>query len=166
MKNVMVDLETLSSSNRAAIVSIGAVEFDLDAGQLGTSYYVNIEPDERCEISGRTVMWWLEQSKEAQARLAQEPRMKLREALVDFAKWFPKGATLWGNGATFDNVILRHAYNVCNVTPPWHYRDDRCFRTMKAMLPQVMWPEHGVAHDALADAIAQAKYLIDAWKAR
>lgn len=164
MKNVMVDLETLSSSNRAMIVSIGAIEFDLNTGELGSVYYTNVKPDDRFEISGQTVMWWLGQSKEAQSRLLDGVQHPIDFVLRDFAKWYPKGAALWGNGATFDNVILRHAYNVCGITPPWHYRDDRCFRTAKAMLPQVMWPEHGVAHDALADAIAQAKYLIAASK--
>lgn len=164
-RDVMVDLETLSSRSNAAIVAIGAVRFDLERGELGGEFLYNVEPDERFHIDGNTVMWWLSQSREAQDALLIEPRGRIEYALDLFSRWFPKGAAVWGNGATFDNVILRHAYTVCGLRAPWHYRDDRCFRTVKALLPRVMWPEHGVAHKAVDDARAQAIYLMAAWKA-
>jgi hypothetical protein len=166
MKHVMVDLETLSSRNDACIVSLGAVEFDLETGLLGRDFSANVAPDARFHISGDTVMWWLGQSKDAVEALLEEPKWTLGNALYAFSTWYPKGAALWGNGATFDNVILRHAYGVLGQRAPWHYRDDRCFRTMKAMLPTAEWPAEGVAHKAVDDARRQAMYLVAAWKAR
>ena len=166
MKNVMVDLETLSSRKDAGVVAIGAVEFDFDSGELGKEFSCRVVPDERFHISGDTFLWWLQQSEAARQALLQEPRLSVCDACEQFRQWYPKGAALWGNGATFDNVILRHAYEVSGVKPPWHYRDDRCFRTLAAMLPKAPWPSEGVAHDALDDAKRQAKYLVAAWKLR
>ena len=39
MKHIMVDLETLSSKNNAAIASIGAIEFNPETGKQGQSFY-------------------------------------------------------------------------------------------------------------------------------
>lgn len=45
MSCIMVDLETMGTSSNAAIVDIGAVEFDIDAevGLLGAEFYCNID---------------------------------------------------------------------------------------------------------------------------
>jgi len=43
MKHVMVDLETLSLNNNAVVVSISAVEFDLETGELGKTFEEGID---------------------------------------------------------------------------------------------------------------------------
>ena len=42
---------------------------------------------------------------------------------------------------------------------PFRFTHDRCFRTMKALFPDVPYLLPTVAHDALQDAIAQAFHL-------
>ena len=38
MKDIMLDLETLSLDNNAVVVSIGAVKFDLATGETGETF--------------------------------------------------------------------------------------------------------------------------------
>lgn len=72
---------------------------------------------------------------------------------------------IWGNGATFDNMILRNAYLATGQRQPWNFRDDVCFRTVKYLFP-LKKEFQGVRHHALDDARNQAKYLIKAVKGK
>lgn len=162
--HVMVDLETLGTGSNAVIISIGAVEFTV-AGGAGRDFYMNVDPqscvDAGLKIDPDTVMWWMKQSDEARRVFSQDVSNPLSRALLYFSDWFPQGACLWGNGATFDNVILSNAYKAVGLKQPWSYRADRCYRTLKNLYPQVL-PDDlgGVAHNALADARYQAAHLI------
>jgi hypothetical protein len=111
-----------------------------------------------------TVMWWMRQSDEARKAI-YEPKLpagKLRDVLLEFTDWYTHtamGGAVWGNGATFDNVILRNAFTAVGLDTPWRYIDDRCFRTLRSLYPNAEIPKiKGVAHHALDDAIWQAKY--------
>jgi exodeoxyribonuclease VIII len=37
---------------------------------------------------------------------------------------------MFGNGASFDNVILGEAYKRCGLKVPWNFWNDRCLRTL------------------------------------
>ena len=161
--NVMLDLETLGKGSRACIISIGAVSFNSD-GILST-FYERVD-EESCvaaglEIDASTVMWWMKQSDAARAALTGTAGMSLTHALARFTMWCPEETAVWGNGATFDNVILSNAYEAVNLKKPWPYWGDRCYRTVKALHPDVKAdPFAGTAHNALDDAIHQARHLI------
>ena len=113
MKDVMLDIETLSTQKDAAIASIGAVQFDLRTGDLGVEFYQVIDlqscTDAGLHFNGATVAWWLGQSHEARAALLVEGRASLFETLEEFCHWFPNDGRCWGNGASFDCVITRNA---------------------------------------------------------
>ena len=172
--DVMVDLETMSTSHDAAIVAIGAVAFNVSTGKMcDTDFYCTVDLqssiDTGGKVDGATVMWWLKQGDEARAALANSPR-SLATALLGFnvfVNQFTVGrekARVWGNGATFDNVVLASAYRRCGLELPWSFRNDRCYRTMKALRPSVTVENVGVAHNALHDALYQASHLIAIWK--
>ena len=167
MKNVMVDLETLGTRNNAVIIAVGAVEFCKDAG-VGRSFYAVIDPqscvDHGLKIDASTVMWWMKQNDSARAAF-DRPSIHLSAGLLDFATWFPEGAALWGNGATFDNVILSSAYESSRLTRPWGRWDDRCYRTLKNLRPEIKMDRAGTHHNALDDATAQALHAIQILKA-
>jgi exodeoxyribonuclease VIII len=142
---------------------VGAVKFDPRVDELGDKFYVDIDPEScvkhglRMDVS--TVMWWLKQTEEARNAVTDHERLDLPAALEGFADWF--GSTslpTWGNGATFDNVIVRNAYTLCDIACPWEYYDDRCFRTLKS-LSDVRPPRAGLRHHALDDAIYQAQTM-------
>jgi exodeoxyribonuclease VIII len=63
MNNVMVDLETMGNGPAAAIVAIGAVEFDPDTGQLGREFYREVDLEDSAfrggVIDASTVLWWM-----------------------------------------------------------------------------------------------------------
>ncbi len=167
MKDVMVDLETLGTGSTAVIIAIGAVEFCKDAG-LGRSFYEVIDPqscvDQGLKIDVSTVMWWMKQSDAARAAF-DRPSRHLSAVLLDFATWFPDGAALWGNGTTFDNVILSNAYESARINRPWERWSDRCYRTLKNLRPEIKMDRAGTHHHACDDATAQALHAIRILKA-
>jgi len=167
MLDIMLDLETMSTQPHAAITQIGAVEFDLDCGLIGQTFHAHIalpsNADHARHIDADTVLWWMKQSEEARAAFLL-PSVSLPEALISFSSWMSyRGETkhlkVWGNGASFDNVILTSAYKACLINQPWRYYNDRCYRTIKSMHPSIPMERTGTHHNALDDAISQAKHL-------
>ena len=165
MMNVMLDIETLDTSTSAVILSIGAVKFDIEKpGVLLEAFHEHIDID-TCVASGRTmsgntILWWLEQSEAARTKLLAATRIPLNDALLKLSTFIGRDDRVWGNGAAFDNAILADAYRKANIPLPWRYYNDRCYRTLKNMYPDVAKPDTGgVDHDALDDAVKQALHL-------
>jgi len=170
----MLDLETMGKASGCAIISIGAVAFDLEEQKLGSEFYVNVDlqscMDAGLTVDASTVMWWLSQSDGARSALADSP-IHLVEALSRFDKFislatFGAGSVrLWGNGAAFDNVILSAAYSATGRTPPWMFWNDMCYRTMKSsFIGSDAERSEGVQHHALDDAKWQAINLLSIHK--
>lgn len=159
--NIMCDLETMAKTNNAAIVSIGAVKFTDKKLLEGFYRVVTLQScmDEGLDVDASTIKWWLEQSNEATRELLCN-QIPLPQALQEFASWLGSDGVLWGNGATFDNVILTNAYKACRIRRPWSYRNDRCYRTISALYPDIEKESPGVNHRALTDAENQAKHII------
>ena len=164
----MVDLETMGKGPEAAIVAIGVVEFDLETSDIGRTFYAKVSLESAMEHGGKvdasTVMWWLQQSDEARAELCTDQE-HIIDALVGLSRWMRDCCPLeerrvWGNGATFDNVILKSAYENCSFDVPWKHWGDRCYRTVKNMVPDIPLVRRGVHHNALDDALSQAEHLI------
>jgi hypothetical protein len=173
--NIMLDLETLDTTSTAVVVSIGAVAFNPRSNKLGAKLYLemtndlNAQQKRGCTISGDTVVWWMRQG--AQARLlfaegdpATSSKVSTLEALELFSKFVTDNggnrAKIWGNGADFDNIILGNLYKAFDMPMPWSFSRNRCFRTAKniGIGPQ-KFTRYGVPHNALDDAITQAKHL-------
>lgn len=177
MYHIMLDLETLGAGPSAAIIAIGAAEFNLTTGDIVSTFYQNVDLDSAVRAGGEmdpaTVLWWMGQSDLARSALTKKG-LRLRDVLSAFSAWVLSRESLpeltesevreqtcvWGNGAGFDNVILREAYLRLDARPPWDWRLDRCYRTVKALAPHIpAAPPSGVRHHALDDAINQAKHL-------
>lgn len=162
--HIMLDLETMSTRPNAAIVTIGAAAFD-DEG-IHDRFYQRVllrsSQEAGLHFDADTVTWWLEQPAGARAELTKrEGATTLDVALLrltGFIKHNPLDG-VWGDGATFDNVITREAYRAVGQECPWKYQQDRCYRTMKNLV-QMLKPENPNAHNALADAECQAEHLI------
>lgn len=174
MCDVMGDLETMGHGSDAVIISIGAVKFDPEKKQIYDRFYTKVDPqsclDAGLSVSGSTITWWLDQSDAARREFTQGTLPSLKIALDHFTLWMnkqiipgEKGNRFWGNGATFDNVILTNAYKALKMERPWGYRDDRCYRTLKALYPNVPFTPYGTHHNALHDAEAQALHLMEIW---
>jgi hypothetical protein len=162
---IMVDLETMSSESNASIISIGAVRFTLD-DILPNPFYTAVSLEGQKElgldISASTVTWWMGQSDAARSVMSDKNKLMLANALERFAMWVSPGTDgIWGNGSDFDCVILVNAYKAIGMTAPWKFSKHRCYRTLKneaKLRPGVeLPPREGTHHNALDDAIYQAK---------
>lgn len=171
MRDVMIDIETMGTSPDAAIVAIGAVEMDLDAGTLGREFYRRVGLASAVRAGGtmdpETVLWWMRQGDEARAEIASEDAAHVSTVLLEFATWLQDGGArhrnevrVWAKGAAFDPVILERAYVLAGGIAPWTYPNVRCYRTVAALHPDVPRVEPPVGHHALDDAKAQALHLI------
>ncbi len=179
--HVMVDLETMGKKHNAPIVAIGAVVFDPATGSIGESFYkvVCLESSVNwgAVIDPSTVIWWLKQSSEARSAIVNDDAIPLQDALLQFREFVSdnvaggsKKAQVWGNGASFDNSILRSSYDCIAEDYPWEYWNDRDVRTMVeigqaiSFDPKTTIPFEGSRHNALADAIHQARYISAIWQ--
>lgn len=169
--NVMIDLETLGRRPGCTILSIGAVEFSQASG-LGRRFYTTIDTtsclNHGLHVDDETIKWWTQQSPEArhvitQASSGEAPT--LPESLKTFGTWLsaidPKEVRVWGNGADFDNAIMTLAYDAVGEEQPWKFWNNRCYRTLKGLVPNLKAaPRQGVYHHALDDAVYQAEHAI------
>jgi hypothetical protein len=179
MKDVMLDIETLGTSSNAVVVSIGAVFFDPIAIDVGETFYaVCSDLDTQIKRMGRqmdadTVMWWLQQSEKARDAIAKPLNIHATEttkALFAFRKFLSKDVDVrvWGNGIDFDNVVLGNLYKAMGETPPWKFRNNMCYRTLKTLAEDHGRVVHLVQenkHNALSDAIFQANMVPKFYKA-
>ena len=174
MLNVMLDLETMGTSQDAPIVAIGAVFFDLETGMTGGDFYQVIDLESSgsySTIDPATVKWWMKQNHEARKIFNDPDAGDLLDALVFFEEWLTQDGDqdklqIWGNGAGFDNVILANAYQSLGSKAPWKHWNNRDVRTMVSLGrdllnfdPKKDMPFQGEKHNALDDAKHQAKYV-------
>lgn len=162
----MVDLETLATTADAAIVSIGAVKFDLSSDKVSDEgFYASISIESNMDygrkISETTLQWWFKQAAEnpKSVEVFHEKKQGIDDALEAFAEWVDRpDYQIWCNGANFDEPILAHAFTQCRMPIPWQFWNVRCVRTYKNLpgAKDVVIPRVGVHHNALSDALTQA----------
>ena len=168
--DIMLDLETLSSQPDAAIVAIGACTFRADGTitpdeSARRRFYLIVDAASAQQngghISASTVAWWMKQSDRARSIFGEHEARHINIAISEFANFcqeFGRDVRVWGNGASFDNVVLRGAYERIGGRAPWAFFNERCYRTLKNLRPDVLMNRSGVHHNALDDAISQAQH--------
>ncbi len=165
--HVMADIETMSTADNALLVAIGGVKFN--EHEILDRFHVGIDPVDAerfgLKIDAATVMWWLDPKRdEARKQLVELPKVDLYAALDGFAMWVRETpedelGSLWGKGATFDNVKIKNAYAAARIEYPFSYRQDECYRTLLNRCPDVEFEPFGTSHNALDDAEGQALHL-------
>lgn len=90
MKHMMLDLETMGNKSNSVILSVGAVMFDIETGEIGEYFYERIEfqsaLDVGLKINADTVEWWMKQSDEARAQLFEKPRHDIKKSPRGFLR--------------------------------------------------------------------------------
>ena len=153
----MLDLETMGTKSNSAIISIGAVEFDILTGKTGREFYRNVSLQSCISlgliVDADTIMWWMEQSQAARKSLTEGEVISINQALVDFREFCNKEYQIWGNSARFDLGLMQDAYNKANIDIPWDFRKEKCVRTLVSFNPEVKknLDFKGTAHNALAE---------------
>ncbi|ENA4395658.1 3'-5' exoribonuclease, partial [Escherichia coli] len=173
--HLMIDLETMGKNPDAPIISIGAIFFDPQTGYMGPEFSKTIDLDTAGGVIDRdTIKWWLKQSREAQSALLTD-EIPLDDALLQLREFIDENSgeffvQVWGNGANFDNVILRRSYERQGIPCPWRYHNDRDVRTIvelgkaKDFDARMDIPFEGERHNALDDARHQAKCVSAIWQ--
>jgi hypothetical protein len=172
--HLMLDLETMGNASNSAIVSIGAVEFDINTGETGREFYelVSLQSclDKGLIINASTVYWWLEQNEAARKQICK-PSDNLYNVLVKLKSFMAclGDFQIWGNSARFDIGILESAYRAFgheSLTLPWKFRDERDVRTLVSFAPSVKesLPFTGVQHSPIDDCKHQIKYCSEIWR--
>lgn len=186
--SVMTDIETLSTAHNAVVASAAFVTFDLDDQDTFEGILKdknrwlltrpNLEQQQEAgqHLDASTVKWWMV-TPGPEARLATFAGARTSVplslgAIIDFfhsndgiTDPRKRQTKLWGNGATFDNVILRSLFKHFERTPLfpvpfWHDTDLRTLeylaRSADPKLAEgIKKNKPNVPHDALHDAIHQ-----------
>ncbi len=164
LSDIMIDLETLSTSPNAAVLTIGAVKFDPFGSDLKEptceKFYVKVDVDScdelQLDVSTDTLEWWSKQSKEAQDEaFSTEGRIHIKEAFNQLYKFCWGAKRVWSHGAAFDTVICENIFRKLNKAVPWSFWEIRDTRTLFDLGIDPQRPPV-LKHHALEDAWNQA----------
>ncbi|HGF1868490.1 TPA: 3'-5' exoribonuclease, partial [Escherichia coli] len=173
--HLMIDLETMGKNPDAPINSLDGKFFDPATGEMGPEFSKTIDLETAGGVIDRdTIKWWLKQSREAQSAILTD-EIPLDDALLQLREFINENSgeffvQVWGNGANFDNVILRRSYERQEIPCPWRYTNDRDVRTIVALGLVMDFDARSVItfegerHNALHDARYQAKYVSAIWQ--
>ena len=168
--DLMLDVECAGLPPTGALLSIGAVFFDLHTCTLGPMFNHTIHLASSVKHGGTidpcTVLWWLRQGDDARKAVAYGGK-PLDLVLTEFSNWIAQACRHedvrpWGNGASFDLTIVGGAYKRLGLQTPWHFTNERCFRTVRNLHPTVEYDPDAKgegAHNALTDAVFQVEHL-------
>lgn len=186
---VMIDLESLSLKENAVLLSLGACVFDPATGEIGAQFYAAIDPRTQHgrDIDAGTVLWWMAQDQAARDKITQSvesadlldsiddttpedeaetifataahPIQNVTRAFLLFIEELGGDVECWSNGAV-DHAWLESMFQYCGFKNPIKFWMQRDYRTLKALHPDVKADDYGVAHNALDDAIKQAKHAM------
>ncbi|WP_205936717.1 exonuclease [Escherichia coli] len=173
--HLMIDLKTMGKNPDAPIISIGAIFFDPQTGDMGPEFSKTIDLETAGGVIDRDVIKrWLKQSREAQSAIMTD-EIPLDDALLQLREFIDENSgeffvQVWGNGANFDITILRRSYERQGIPCPWRYYNDRDVRTIVELGKAIDFdartaiPFEGERHNALDDARYQAKYVSAIWQ--
>ena len=169
LKNLMIDIETLSTSSNAVILSIAAVKFAFGSNDTET-FSVNICPKSSKNfgmiVSSDTIDWWKKQKPEA-LKTFMENQVDICDALDQLNAFIgpdTKDIVFWSNGTNFDFPILQWSYNATGKNIPWKYWNIRDTRTVYAIfgIDMLKYERVGTYHNAIDDCLTQIKALKEA----
>lgn len=179
--HLMVDVEALGKKPGSPLVSIGAVFFDPATGNAGPEFYEVISLESSMASGGvpdaSTIIFWLKASSEARSEIVMDSAITLSDALQQLDDFITANASngkdsvqVWGNGATYDNVLLAESFDRAGIPCPWKFWNNRDVRTIvelgKAIgyTPRYEIPFVGEPHKAISDAHHQVKYVSAIWQ--
>lgn len=167
----MLDLETMGNKSNSAILSIGAVEFNIETGETGKEFYerINLQSclDKGLIVNASTIYWWLQQNEKARKEVSMggEDLASVLSRLQMFMNTLGN-FQIWGNGVRFDVGILEDAYVACGYQEmPWNFRNERDVRTLVSFFPYIKehHPFQGVEHNPIDDCKYQIAYCHAIW---
>ena len=165
----MIDLETLGTGSNSVVVSAGLVAFNISTGEILAELDIGLNLNQQIKtggvIDGDTLEFHFAQAPDSIQKMAQRKVLDVKEGLELISNFIKANniTTLWGNGATFDNVILRNLYARHLKVFPLGFWTDRDLRTAVDIynIDVGAVPFVGIRHYCLDDARHQVKILTD-----
>ena len=160
--DLMIDIETLGTSREALVLQIGWCTFDTSTHQIADKTRLNLYGTEQAhrKIDFATAKWWMEQDRVIANEVFNKPDTTLEDAKDQLKQIARISEGVWANPPGFDLAILQSLFG----ESPWSYRKERCFRTVRNLHDpngKMKPPVNLAKHDALADAVWQASYLLN-----
>ena len=162
--DVMIDLETLGTGEGCNILQVGAVLFDPNSGEIVSEFNRFIR-DESRPMALSTALWWMQQpSAAAIAAKVEASGTTIMVAFSELCGWLGRGfaGNVWAMPAAYDLPIVKHALASIGMKTPWHYRQERCARTLIAESGIARTPAGAGTHDAVFDCRVQIADLLRA----
>ena len=136
----MLDIETLSTSSNAIILTIGALKFERNENKTKllkdmNTFYERVCIDSCTKIGLQkdedTEKWWKLQNKEVYYEaIENKDRIPIEDALRKLSVFLKDCKYVWCQGINFDPIILENAYRKCKIQIPWRYYNLRDTRTV------------------------------------
>lgn len=189
--DIMTDIETLGTNADSTVIQVSAIAFDIETGQSYGMFNqrVDIEQEEKLNIDGSTLKWWLNTDKDLLHRLingdniANNPKsLSGKELFERFAIWLKqehlvidiKNVYLWGNGILFDNNMIKTQMGKYGIEYPIYFKNDRDMRTIlelasmkkginDSVIKDRNVKENETKHDALDDCAYQIRVVCDCY---
>ena len=169
--HIMLDLENLDFTHTSVILTFGAVKFDPFAWDEDPHdpIYFKLDIDSQIAmgrtISDSTLEWWQKQPAEIfEEAMSDDGRIPLDDFLKELNRYRVGASKIWAQGPLFDIDILENLYKMRGTPVPWMYYDIRDSRTVFDMGDDSAKTTNKVAHNALADAFAQACAVRDIYR--
>lgn len=167
--HLFIDLETMGTRPGCAVVSIAAIQFDIESGKMGKRFYTAIDLESNVHnglvLEPSTVEWWKKQSDQARKKISTDT-ISLTQAVIQFNEFYNslEKCKVWGNSASFDCSIWQAATEAVDMQIPWHYRDECCYRTLTNLFKiNKFTKDSKKAHDPIYDCEYQIKVLALTW---
>lgn len=177
-----VDIETLGLRPTSEILSVAATHFTTTKVNETSSFYMKVDPLYYADLPEglfttdiSTLKWW--DSKPAEIKEeAFSGEYSLPRVLSSLSEWLDNLRAVTGaqfipvfiKGIQLDAPVLTHAYKVCKMNIPWHYRELFDTRAYEALFRELVSNAKQAnensdtplaLHTAIGDSIFQARYL-------
>ena len=166
----MIDLETLSTTPDAVILTVGGVKFNPhNSDEPNRPMYFRVDVDEQTKIDRHvmqeTLDWWGKQAEDVREEaLGDKNRISLDQMIKTINKFSVGVDVFWCQGPLFDYAILQNFYAQMQVPVPWNFWQIRDSRTLGSLVPRDPNEKRTGLHNALEDCYFQAKKVQRVYK--
>ena len=179
--DLMLDIETLSTSNDTTLIQLACVAFDIRNGNTISEFneFIDIEKTKDLKVSGSTIKWWLKTNVELFKELIQKGNLSEKDVFEKFYSWIKElqetyAICIWGNGINFDVQTIKTKLAQYEISYPISFKNERDVRTIvdlycaKKGISEKQFKDSFnsndlVAHNGLDDCKYQIKYVVHAY---
>ena len=173
--NLMINLHTLGRYGTSAITSICAIEFNIETGEMGQTFYTEIDIQSCINngliVDGEAIEWWVKQNKKVRTTISSGNGIYIDEVLYQFCDFLSriglKDLQLWGNPSKFHIGNLESAFLSCHLEIPWGSNCERDLHTLLKLTSEdgkVYFPIFGVDENPVMDCEKNVVKCVEAYK--